>query len=493
MKIPISYPRHLLLGLLASSLSLGASASPAPADNAATVKPSPAAAESSPGAEQVFERVLDNGLKILVKPDRRAPIVTSQVWYKVGSSFEHGGITGISHLLEHMMFKGTENLAPGEFSRIIAANGGDENAFTSRDYTAYFQTMAADRLEISFELEAERMRRLALPEEEFLKELEVVKEERRLRTDDDPESLTFERFNATAYDASPYRIPVIGWASDLESVQVEDLRAWYRLWYAPNNATLVVVGDVEPEAVFALAEKHFGPLQPEPIAALKPRTEPEQLGAKTLTVAAPAKEPYLLFGYKTPALRDLGPDSELAWKAYALEMLTAVLDDGASSRFSRNLVRGQQVAAAVDASYSAFGRLSGMLLFDGTPAKGKSIAELEKAMLTEIEQLREEPVSAEELERIRTGLIAGKIYEKDSVFYQAMLLGQLESVGLGWELADDYVAHLAAVTPEQIQAVAREYIRPDNRTRAELDPLPLDGADQQASASPIQGGQGHVR
>ncbi|WP_328988150.1 M16 family metallopeptidase [Thiorhodovibrio winogradskyi] len=462
-------------------------------DKADVLEPPPASAESALSSEQVFEKRLENGLKILVKPDRRAPIVTSQVWYKVGSSYEHGGITGISHLLEHMMFKGTENLAPGEFSRIIAANGGDENAFTGRDYTAYFQTLAADRLEISFELEAERMRRLALPEEEFLKELEVVKEERRLRTDDDPESLTFERFNATAYEASPYRIPVIGWASDLESVQVEDVRAWYRRWYAPNNATLVVVGDVEPEAVLALAEKHFGPLRPESIAAPKPRTEPEQLGAKSLTVAAPAKEPYLLFGYKTPALRDLDPNSERAWEAYALEMLAAVLDDGASSRFSRNLVRGQQVAASVDASYSAFGRLSAMLLFDGTPAKDKSIAELEQAMLAEIGRLREEPVSTEELERIRNGLIAGKIYEQDSVFYQAMLLGQLETVGLGWELADDYVKHLAAVTPEQIQAVANKYIRPENRTRAELKPLPLDEVEQQTAAAPLNGGQRHVR
>ncbi|MBK5969625.1 MULTISPECIES: M16 family metallopeptidase [Thiorhodovibrio] len=493
------YPGYPVLALLASSLSFGVLASPVPTDNLPEVKPTATAAESAPASQpqvlepKVLEKVLDNGLKVLVKPDHRAPIVTSQVWYKVGSSFEHGGITGISHLLEHMMFKGTENLAPGEFSRIIAANGGDENAFTGRDYTAYFQTLADDRLEISFELEAERMRRLALPAEEFAKELEVVKEERRLRTDDDPESLTFERFNAAAYEASPYRIPVIGWASDLESVQVEDLRAWYRRWYAPNNATLVVVGDVEPDAVFALAEKHFGPLQAEAISTPKPRTEPEQLGTKSLTVEAPAKEPYLLFGYKTPALRDLDPSSDQAWEAYALEMLAAVIDDGASSRFSRNLVRGQQVAAAVDASYSAFSRLSGMLLFDGTPAKGKTIAELEQAMLAEIEQLREEPVTDAELERIRNGLIAGKIYEQDSVFYQAMLLGQLETVGLGWQLADDYVRHLAAVTPEQIQAVAQKYIQPENRTRAVLEPQPIDEAAQQASAATAVGGYQHVR
>lgn len=449
-----------------------------------------AAVETS--SPEVHERVLNNGLKVLVKPDHRAPIVTSQVWYKVGSSYEYGGITGISHLLEHMMFKGTENLAPGEFSRIIAANGGDENAFTGRDYTAYFQTLARDRLEISFELEAERMRRLALPEDEFIKELEVVKEERRLRTDDDPQSLTFERFNATAYEVSPYRIPVIGWESDLNSIVVEDLQAWYRQWYAPNNATLVVVGDVEPAAVFALAEQHFGPLEPEPIAPPKPRGEPEQRGAKSLTVAAPAKEPYLLFGYKTPTLRDLRDNGGATWEAYALEMLASVLDGGASSRFSRNLVRGQQIAADADASYSAFSRLPGMLLFDGTPAKGNTIEELENAMQNEIDRLRDEPVEPSELERIRQQLIAGKIYEQDSVFYQAMLLGQLETVGLGWELADDYVAQLTAVTPEQIQQVANKYVRPENRTRAVLNPLPLDDAAHAESANLSTGGRAHV-
>lgn len=494
MRILLFPSRRFMLALLTLLLALTTTASQVAAESFSAGQPG---AESSPtsrqAAQAVVQKVLDNGLKILVKPDRRAPIVTSQVWYKVGSSYEHGGITGISHMLEHMMFKGTETLAPGEFSRIIAANGGEENAFTSRDYTAYFQTLAADRLAIAFELEADRMRRLALPEDEFLKEREVVREERRLRTEDKPKALTFERFSATAYDASPYRIPVIGWASDIEAYQIQDLRAWYQRWYAPNNATLVVVGDVEPEAVFQLAEQHFGPLQPEPIAATKPQTEPEQRGAKTLVVATPAKEPYLLFGYKTPALLDLGPDSERAWEAYALEMLVAVLDDGASSRFSRHLIRGQQIAASTGASYSAFGRLPGMLLFDGTPAQDQTIAALEQAMLAELERLRDEPVSAEELERIRTQLIAGKIYELDSVFYQAMLLGQLETVGLGWELADDYVQHLAAVTPEQIQRVAQKYVRPDNRTRAELKPLPVDESHTQAAASASSGARHHVQ
>jgi len=421
-------------------------------------------------ASNTRETILDNGLKVIVKEDHRAPIVTSQVWYKVGSSYEHGGITGVSHVLEHMMFKGTDKLEPGEFSRIVAENGGEENAFTGQDYTAYFQTLARDRLEVSFELEAERMRHLALPEKEFLKELEVVKEERRLRTEDDPESLTYERFNATAYEASPYRIPVIGWDSDLEGMNVGDLRDWYRLWYAPNNATLVVVGDVDTDEVFALAEKHFGPLKPERLSALKRRAEPEQRGEKRIRVKAPAKEPYLVMGYKATALGQGAKE----WEPYALEMLASVLDGGSSARFSRQLVRGAKVAASASAGYSAFTRLPGMFLIDGTPAKGRSVEELERALAEQIERVRSDPVEPSELERIRTQLIAGKVYELDSVYSQAVQIGRLETVGLGWPLVDEYVEHLKRVTPEQVQAVARKYLVPDRLTVALLEPQPMD-------------------
>jgi len=434
---------------------------------------------------EVHEKVLDNGLKVLMKPDHRAPIVTSQVWYKVGSGYEHGGVTGISHVLEHMMFKGSERLAPGEFSRIIAENGGDENAFTGRDYTAYFQTLAKDRLEVAFELEAERMRNLALPEEAFLKELAVVREERRLRTEDDPEALTYEQFNAAAYEASPYRIPVIGRAGDLEHLRVADLRDWYRRWYAPDNATLVVVGDLEPETVFALADKHFGPLESGQALPPKPRGEPAQRGEKRIRVKAPAKEPYLILGYKATALGHTGE----AWEPYALEILSSVLDGGSSARFSRELVRGSRVAASAGAGYSAFTRLPGMFLIDGTPAKGRTLEALEQALRAQVERVRRELVTTSELERIRTQLIAHKVYEQDSVFYQAMELGRLETVGLGWPLVDRYVEHLSRVTPEQIRAVARKYLVPDKLTVALLEPQPM-GAEQPRSK--VTGGHGHA-
>ncbi len=426
-------------------------------------------AGAAPAVAQVHEFRLDNGLKVIVKEDHRAPIVTSQLWYKVGSSYEHRGITGVSHVLEHMMFKGTEKYAPGEFSRIIAANGGRENAFTGRDYTAYFQTLSKDRLEVSFEMEADRMRNLLLLPEEFAKEVEVVKEERRLRTEDRPTSLTYEQFNAVAFRSSPYRNPIIGWMNDLDHMNVDDLRSWYRRWYAPNNATLVVVGDVEAEAVLALAKRHFGAFKPERIQGLKPSKEPPQLGEIRMKVRAPARQPYLLMGYKVPAL---GTAAE-AWEPYALEMLVAVLDGGSSARFARNLVRGQEVAVSAGASYSAFTRLPGLLLLDGSPAEGHTIADLEAALLAELERLKTEPVTQQELERIQAQVVAGKVYEQDSVFYQAMQIGMLETIGLDWRLNNEYVDRLKAVTPEQVQAVANKYLVETQRTVAELVPLPM--------------------
>ncbi|MDJ0808144.1 MAG: pitrilysin family protein [Gammaproteobacteria bacterium] len=431
---------------------------------------------------EVLETRLDNGMKVIVKEDRRAPIVVSQVWYKVGSSYEYGGVTGVSHVLEHMMFKGTEKHPPGEFSRIIAANGGSENAFTGRDYTAYFQTLAKDRLPVALELEADRMRNLLLLEEEFLKEVEVVKEERRMRTEDKPNSLTYEQFNAGAYEASPYRIPVIGWMSDLDAMQVEDLREWYRKWYAPNNATLVVVGDVEPAEVVELAKKYFGPLQPEQIGSPKPREEPAQRGTKRFIVKAPARQPYVIMGYKTPVIGRAEHD----WEPYALEMLSSVLDGGSSARLSRSLIRGTEVAASADADYSAFTRLPGMLLLDAVPTPGKSIEQVEKELRAEVERFKQELVSDEEMERVRNQVIAAKVYEKDSVFYQAMLIGKLETIGLDWRLADEYVDHLKQVTPEQIQQVAQTYLIEDNLSVAVLDPQPIENHKPR---KPVAGGR----
>ncbi len=436
-------------------------------------------------AGKVHEYQLDNGLKLIVKEDHRAPIVVSQVWYKVGASYEHDGITGVSHVLEHMMFKGTKNHAPGEFSRIISENGGRQNAFTSTDYTAYFQSLEKSRLPVSFELEADRMRNLKLTEEEFRKEIKVVMEERRMRTEDKPTSFTYEQFNATAYTSSSYRIPTIGWMDDLENMELSDLQAWYERFYAPNNAIVVVVGDVEPGAVLKLAKKYFGPLKPEQIIAPKPRIEPEQEGPRWITVRQPALVPYLIMGYKVPVLNTATED----WEPYALEVLAGILDGGDSARLARELVRGSQVAASAGAGYDVYDRQSSLFLFDGTPSNSHSVEDLQQALLEQIARLQEQPVTADELARVKAQVVAGNIYEQDSVFYQGMKIGQLESVGLDWRIEEDYVKLVNAVTPGQVQAVAKKYLVENRRTFAMLDPLPIEHGSKPRQS---QQGGGHA-
>ncbi|MCB1722580.1 MAG: insulinase family protein [Gammaproteobacteria bacterium] len=419
---------------------------------------------------QVSEFSLANGMKVIVKEDHRAPVVVSQVWYKVGSSYEPDGITGISHALEHMMFKGTDAVGPGQFARTVSALGGDENAFTSRDYTAYFETLATEHLEKALELEADRMRGLLLDPAEFAKEIEVVKEERRLRTEDKPSGKVYEQFNAVAWRASPYRNPVIGWMNDLDHLTIDDLRGWYRRWYAPNNATLVVVGDVQPEQVRMLAERHFGGIEVSEMPSTKPAAEPAQTGETRVEVKVPARQPYLLMGYKTPIV---GTAAE-KWEPYALYVLANVLDGGNSARLSRELVRGSGVAASAGAEYGPYSRLPGMFVLDGTPTDGHSTAELEQALRAQVGVLREDLIDDAELKRIVTQAVASKVYQADSLFYQAMEIGTLETIGLDWRLIKTEIDAIRAVTPEQVRSVAQRYLVDDNLTVATLVPLPMD-------------------
>jgi len=420
-------------------------------------------------APEVKQHVLQNGLKVLVKEDHRAPVVVSQVWYKVGSSYEYGGVTGISHVLEHMMYKGTKNHAPGEFSRIISENGGRENAFTGRDYTAYFQRLEKSRLEVSFELEADRMRNLHLQDKDFQKERQVVLEERRMRTDDKPRSKTYELFLASAHTNGGYRNPVIGWPDDIEQLTIVDLQNWYERWYAPNNATVVVVGDVQADEVFALAEKYFGVFEAGQIAENKPRIEVPQLGARRLNVKLPAELPYLMMGYKVPSLKTAKDQRE----AYALEVLSGILDGGSSARLSSQLIRGKQIAVAAGASYDLYSRLSSLFMIDATPAQGQSLSVLEMALKDEISRLRQQPVSDSELERVKAQVLANAIYERDSVFYQAMQIGTLETVGLDWQKMDEYVDKVNEITSQDVLAVARKYLVEEGLTIGYLEPLPL--------------------
>lgn len=380
------------------------------------------------------------------------------------------------------MFKGTPKHGPNEFSRIIAANGGRENAFTGDDYTAYFQQMEASRVGVSFEMEADRMRHLLLPPEEFAKELKVVIEERRMRTEDNPRALTNEQFQAVAYLSSPYRNPVIGWMNDLENMKVEDLRTWYERWYAPNNATVVVVGAVDPEQVYGLAKQYFGPLKPSVIPPVKPQIEPDPRGERRIVVKAPAELPYLLMGYHTPVVRTASE----AWEPYALEVLAGILDGGDSARFARELVRGSQIAAGVGAGYNLYARGDQLFSFSGTPAEGHSMAELEQAIRGQIARVKNELVDEQELARVKAQVVAGKVYERDSGFYQAMTIGMLETVGLDWRVMDQYLEKVRAVTPEQIRAVASKYLIDDRLIVAVLDPQPLDPAAK--PKMPLAGG-----
>lgn len=434
---------------------------------------------------------LSNGMKVLVIENHRAPVVVSQVWYKIGASYEHDGITGVSHVLEHMMFKGTDKHPAGEFSEIVAANGGEENAFTGQDYTAYFQKIANDRLELCLELEADRMRNLNFDEKEFIKEIEVVKEERRLRTDDKPTALTYERFNAVAFTNSPYRRPIIGWMEDLDTLTIDDARQWYKTWYAPNNATLVVAGDVEAEEVYRLAKQYFGQLPASEIPQLKPRHEAKQYGTQRIMVELPAKIPYLIMGYKAPVLTADMVSQKDEWEMYALEVLAGVLDGGNSARLSKNLVRGQEIASSASASYGMSARHETLFVLSAVPNDEVAIEVLEFALREEINIIKTQLPDDKELDRVKAQVAASQVYKQDSTFYQAMEVGMLDTIGLPWQIKDQYVDKILAVTAEQVQQVANKYLTDERLTVAVLDPLPLEnGADR---IPPASAGAAHGR
>ena len=413
------------------------------------------------------EKTFDNGMKVIVKEDHRAPVVISQVWYRVGSAQEHSGITGVSHVLEHMMFKGTEKYPSGTFSSIVAEMGARDNAFTGRDYTAYYQLMEKSKLEKSFELESDRMLNLILSPDDFTSELEVVKEERRLRTDDNPNALVYEQLYATAFNNSPYHHPIIGWMNDLDNLKIEDLQVWYERWYTPENATLVVVGDVDPNDVFALAEKYFAGLKSHKVKQSKPRQEHPQTGARRFTIKKVAKLPYLMLGYKVPSLAT----AEEEWEPYALSVLAGILDGGRSARLSKHLVREQELVASAGSGYNIYSRYPTLFLFDATPAAAHSIEEAEAALYDEIKKLQDTLAEEKELARVKAQVIAGEVYQQDSVQRQATVIGSLETVGLGWQVMSEYSERINAVTAEQVQQMARKYLVDQGLTVAILEPL----------------------
>ena len=422
-------------------------------------------------AAPLAQHVLANGMTVLVKEDHRSPVAVSMVWYRAGSMDEVSTSTGVAHMLEHMMFKGTAKVPPGEFSRTVARAGGRENAFTSRDYTAYHEQLHKSRLPLALELEADRMVNLSFAEDEFSKELKVVMEERRSRTDDDPHATLYEQLMATIYTLHPYRTPVIGWMNDLRNMQLADARGWYEKWYAPNNATLVVAGDVEPEAVFELAEKFFGPLPARTLPVRKPQFETPQTGIKRINVKAPAELPYLVMAYQAPVLRDVEND----WEPYALFVLNGILDGSDAARLNRNVVRKSRVANSANSSYDLINRGPALFFLDGVPAEGHTVIEVEAALREQVRILVDEGVSDDELDRVKAQVTAGQVYARDSVYYQALRIGMLQTIGLPPDSSDLQVKKMRDVTAQQVRDVARKYLVDDNLTVAVLDPQPLPG------------------
>ncbi len=418
-----------------------------------------------------YETTLKNGLRIIVKEDHRAPTAVQMVWYRIGSIDEVDGHSGVAHVLEHMMFKGTPSVGPGEFNKRVAAAGGRDNAFTSRDYTAYFQQVPKEKLDEMMALEADRMRHLNVAPQEFAQEIKVVMEERRMRTDDNPQSKLFEQMNAVAFQAHPYRRPIIGWMNDLETMTAADAKAWYDTWYVPNNAYVVITGDVDHKAVFAQAEKYYGPLEARPLPVRRQQIEPRQEGPRCVTVKAPAELPILIMGYKAPVIRDIERDSD----PYALEMLASILDGHDAARFNKKLVREDKVALSVGIDYDDTARGPGMLYLHGTPSEGKTVADLEAALRAEIARVQKDGVSEQELKRAKAQLLAGQVYKLDSMFGQAMEIGQIESAGLPYQQVDRMLEKLQKVTAAEVQSVAKKYFNDDALTIGLLDPQPLDG------------------
>ena len=413
--------------------------------------------------EEVFETVLSNGLKVILLENHKAPLVTFQVWYRVGSRNEPWGKTGISHVLEHMMFKGTKKIGPEEFSRTIQENGGNDNAFTSRDYTAYFQNLSSDRIQVSLDLESDRMQNLLLREEDFRTERMVVMEERRLRTEDNPTGVLVEQLQACAFQIHPYRWPIIGWMEDLKRLTLDDLKEYYKTYYNPGNTFLVVVGDFKKGELLPKIEKAFGSYSKGVAPNQERDKEPSQMGERRILVKREAQLPTILMAYHVPNLRD--PDS------YVLEVTATLLSGGKSSRLYQSLVREKRLVLSADADYSLLSHDPYLFFLSAEPLPNKETVEVERALDQEIERLQKELVSERELEKVKNQMEASFIFGQDSIFYQAMVLAQHE-IAFSWRAFDDYLLFIRKITPEDIQRVAKKYLIPDNRTVGILIPLP---------------------
>jgi zinc protease len=416
---------------------------------AALLAPVPA-----PAADGVVAATLDNGVRVLLLEDPRSPIVSFQVWYRVGSRNEQRGATGIAHFLEHLMFKGTPTYGRGQFARLVEQNGGQDNAFTSQDVTSYFVNIAADRLDLVIELEADRMQNLLLDPKEIDSERQVVIEERRTRTEDDPGGYLGEEVSSIAFKAHPYGYPIIGWMEDLTRITPEEIRAFHKTYYVPNNAMVVAVGAFRAEDALERIKRRFGriPRGPEPPAVLA--VEPPQNGERRTVVKKQAELPIVYLAWHVPNQR-----SE---DAAALEVLSTVLSGGRASRLYKQLVYERQLALEAGGDYSYFSIDPNLFWFWATPMPGQTAETLEKELLLQMERLRNDAVTDEELQRAKNQIEAAFVFQEDSIHRRASLLARFELLG-GWESKDTFLAKIRAVTAADLLRVARAYFLDDRK------------------------------
>src|SRR6266545_2163023 len=419
---------------------------------------SAAAAQPSP----VTEATLDNGLRVLVLEDHRNSIATVQTWYRVGARNEVPGETGLAHFLEHMMFKGTPTHGKGQFALLVEQNGGQDNAFTSHDETSYYANIAADRVDLVLGLEADRMRQLLLDPKEIESERQVVMEERRTRTEDDPDGFLSEEFLAAAYKAHPYGWPVIGWMDDIQRINPKELRAFYDRYYQPNNALLVVAGDVDTRRVIARAREAFGRIPRGAAPPTMDAVEPPQLAERRVLVyKADARAPIVYIGFHVP--------NYSSKDAPALELLSTILQEGRASRLYRSLVYERRLALSIGGDYTYLSQDPNLFWFSGTPLPGQTYETLERAIMAEIERVKNEPVPDEELERAKNQIEAAFVWRQDSVYSRASSVARFELTG-SWRNSESFVPLIRQVTAADLQRAARAYFQTDRRTVAVLLP-----------------------
>ena len=435
---------------------------------------------------------LPNGLQVMLQPGPATGAALQMVWLRVGAMDEVDGRSGVAHAVEHMMFKGSSLLPAGEFSKRVAGLGGNENAFTSLDYTAYFQHVPKSALQEVMRLEADRMATNRFSDADFVKEIEVVMEERRLRTEDSPRALLWEQLQATALQASPYRRPIIGWMGDLQSLKADDVRQFYQQWYRPSNAVLVVVGDFDVALVKGWINRYYGAWVDAQLPERKPRVEPLQQGIRRIVLKAPADQAYLALAFKAPTLRsitELEVASETSQETLALTMLAGVLNGHKGARLTIALQQGPEAVAQSVAAFTSLVNRSGVNFFhlQGALVAGKSMAELEARLRSEVTKIAKDGVSQEELDRVKALWVAGDVFQRDGLRNGAVRLGSNWVQGLGFDADDKILAAIGRVTPVQVQKVAAKYFGDDQLTVAELVPVPRS----QPPRSPVISGGRH--